>query len=156
MPEVSSGDLTVIVPESWQSVGDNGPYALSRRDGVGYLQFCVAFSACKLGPVGSGRDMLEMVLHMSRGYELGKPSEVTVEDQPMVLAAASFIKGDSFWRLWELSDGVSLVSAIYTCLLPHRPDSLDECERIVRSAKIEAAPDSYKRPFAKKGWQFWR
>jgi hypothetical protein len=100
--------------------------------------------------------MLDMVLHMAKGYELGEPSETSTENGPLVLGAASFFKGGNYYRLWEVSDGLSLVSVVYTCLEATRTASLPECEQIVRSMKVAPVPDWYKPVPPKKWWHFWR
>ena len=62
---------------------------VSPSDGAGYLQFSIVFGA---GGSAGGKGMLDMVLTMARGYELGEPSDIVTEDNLFPLDAASFSK----------------------------------------------------------------
>ena len=139
MREVCGPGLAVSIPEDWNPVGDNGPYAVSPTDGNGYLQFCVAFSA---GAGDDGEAMLEMVLTMAKGHELGEPRDIASEDGPLPLAAASFFKAGEFCRMWELKHGANLVSAVFVCREPDQSKHLKECESIVRSIRTGSDPSS--------------
>jgi hypothetical protein len=132
MRDLCGDGLTIRLPETWNSVGENGPYGVSPLDGAGYLQFCVAFGA---GDSNRGEAMLDVVLTMARGYQMGEPREIVSEDDPLPLGAASFSKDGEFCRMWELKQGNNLVSAIFVCQQADRDNHLEECESIVRSIR---------------------
>jgi hypothetical protein len=84
------------------------------------------------------------------------PNDTSTEEDPLVLGAASFSKDENYYRLWEVSDGLSLVSVVYTCPQAALPPNLQECEQIVRSIKVAPIPNWYKPAPPKKWWHFWR
>ena len=137
MAELRGDGLAMGLPGSWSSVGENGPYGVSPLDGAGYLQFCIAFGA---GGAASGEGMLDMVMTMARGYEMGEPSDIVTEEEPLPLGAASFSKDGEFCRMWELGQGGNLVSAIFVCRQADQRKHLEECESIVRSIRSGSRP----------------
>jgi hypothetical protein len=137
--DVSSEGFTIRLPKSWAPVGENGPYGVSPNDGKGYLQFCVAFAA---GGRDQGQAMLDMVLTMAKGYDMGQPCDLVTENHPLPLGAASFVKDGEFCRMWELKQGANLVSAVFVCREGEQFKHLPECESIVRSARTSAVLSS--------------
>jgi hypothetical protein len=139
MKDLVEDGLSIAIPETWESVGKNGPYGIAPTDGEGYMQFCVAFTAARKND--NGQKMLHMVLGMAKGWDLGEPKDIVTEDDPLPFGAASFIKDGEFGRLWEISENGSLISVVFYCRDGEQAKYLDDCEMIVRSVKtFECTP----------------
>lgn len=137
MTDLCGEGLAIRLPETWSPVGENGPYGVSPLDGAGYLQFCITFGG---GGSTGGEGMLDMVLAMARGYEMGEPRDVVTEDDPLPLGAASFSRDGEYCRMWELGQGGNLVSAVFVCRQADQDKHLEECESIVRSIRTGSGP----------------
>ena len=132
MPVLGRDGLCITTPETWGALSENDPYAVAPADSSAYLQFCVAFGVSDSDP----QKLLDMVLGMARGYELGDPTDVVSEVSPLILGAASFRRDEEFARLWEVSDGNGLCSAILIAAKEPTPQVLADAEQIVRSIRM--------------------
>jgi hypothetical protein len=138
MPRVAFDTFAVQVPRGWVDVtesveGDDPPYTVAHRQGVGALQFSVALYESGPIPNPTPAVLLGMVREFGRIRGLGEPSAVVTEPGPPRLAAGSFAWGDDFVRVWQVSDGRNFAFVTYTCAAEDAGPELEACERIVRS-----------------------
>jgi hypothetical protein len=130
--------FSVRVPGDWCDItGDleaDSPVTLALPDGIGALQFSSARYVSGAVPDPTSETLGDLLSDFAVAQALGQPCELTREDGPHRLAAATFSQPDAMVRVWYVSDGRNLAKATYTCLgTSLQGDELRDCEMIVRS-----------------------
>ena len=151
MPKVAYDSFAVQVPRGWADItdtfeADNAPYTLADADGVGALQFSVALYDTGRIPDPTPDVLLGLVKEFGIKRGLGKPETVTSEPGPPMLAAVSFMWGEDFLRVWQVSDGRNFAFVTYTCAAEDLGPELAACERIVRSIAFRSVLQTPNRP----------
>jgi hypothetical protein len=118
----------------------NKPFTLARGDGVGALQFSIASFRGGKVPDPNPTGLLSMLRDYLESSQLGEPTDIATESEPVRLAAGSVRDDEWFMRIWYVSDARNFAFVTYTVEWRNRQIELAECERIVRS--IEFAPAS--------------
>ena len=112
--------------------GETMPLTFARPDGVGALQFSVAFYHSGQLPDFNSESLHRLLHDFAQSSELGPATDLRSEVVPLHLAAASF-QTDSFFRVWYVSEGRSVALATYTCDPGEGTDELPDCEQMVRT-----------------------
>ena len=87
----SFGPFSVVTPPAWLDTTDpDGPWTLTRNDGVGALQFTVVVYVSGPAPDPSSDQLLEMLLTFAQPHMSGSPYDVALATEPVRSAAASF------------------------------------------------------------------
>src|SRR5262245_35992253 len=114
--------FTVDAPEEWEDItatvdGENAPFTLARRSGVGALQFSIALYRGGRLPNPSAEELLQMIHSFGEAHALGGPTDLVTDADSVRRAAGSFAGQDYFVRAWYLSDGHSFGFVTYNCEL---------------------------------------
>ena len=146
MPRIPFDTFSVKSPRGWADVtahveADDPPFTLERSDGVGALQFSVAIYKRGKKPKPTPRVLLEMVKKFARSRHFSAPSDIVTEAGPPTLAAASFVWGNDFVRVWQVFDGGNFAFVTYLCVAGNEELELPACKRIVRSIRFSPHSD---------------
>ena len=141
---ITLGGVTVDVPTNWreitdqlEDVADPPPTLADAADDVGALQFSVARYASGPVPDPTPADLLGMALQLGATHGLGEPREQIADVGALRLGAVSYHDGDTFLRIWYVSDGRSIAKVTYVCPWRLRRKQRATCEAIVRSLRFE-------------------
>ena len=131
----------VRAPRGWSDVTasldlQDAPYTVAHQDGVGALQFSIALFTGGKVPNPTSGSLKEMLEEFGRARNYGNPTNVAVENGPLVLAAGTFHPDDKFLRVWYVTDGRNIGFITYTCLTDLVSQELRTCEIIVRGMEF--------------------
>jgi hypothetical protein len=134
--------FSLRVPDDWGDItadlDADSPITLARPSGVGVLQLSCARYVSAALPSPTCDDLDEMLMDFAAAHELGVPRERIREEEPLLLAAATFDQGDASVRAWYVSDGRSVAKVTYMCLGSElKLDEVRDCESIVRNHRVE-------------------
>ncbi len=139
---IQFGGIRLSVPEGWEDTTEEvesaeKPFTLTKRDGVGALQFTIALYRRGPKPEFSSATLLHMVEDFGEKHGLGAPADQATDDGELSLAAATYRNEGEFIRVWYVSDGWNVATVTYVSAVGAEDLEIDECEDIVRSVRFE-------------------
>jgi len=139
---VEFGGIGLKVPHGWEDTTQEiqsrqKPFTLTKRDGIGALQFTIALYRRGAKPDLSSSTLLSMVEEFGDRHTLGSPSDQVTEDEVLSLAAVSYRNAGEFIRVWYVSDGWNVATITYVCEVGLEEAEIAECEGIVRSIRFQ-------------------
>lgn len=145
MARLALDSFAVDLPEGWADITDaidslTPPRTFGKGDGVGALQFSVALYRDGPLPLVTPMVLREMVEEFGRVRGFEGPSAAVTEPGPPLLAAGSFLWGDDFVRVWQVSDGCNFAFISYTSSHHESWREVADCEQIVRSIEFWRDP----------------
>ncbi len=139
MPRYMLGGITFEAEAGWVDVTEDGePWTMTRgEEGIGALQFSLAFYKGGEVPNPTPQDLLAMVRDFGLQRELGPGFDETCRDLGSIkVAAASHRSQGYFLRAWYVSDGANIALVTYTSEWEVRDRELVQAERIVESLQF--------------------
>src|SRR5947207_14651780 len=108
--DIEFGGIRLSVPEGWDDTTEEvesgeKPFTLTKRDGVGGLQFTIALYRRGPRPEFSSATLLRMVEDFGEKHGLGAPADQATEDRELSLAAVTYRNEGEFVRVWDVSEG---------------------------------------------------
>ena len=137
---LSFGGISIRVPAGWAEMPDSGsdaPFTLARDDddGVGALQFSIAFYSSGKRPSFTQESLLRMA--KQRATRIGK-NLFDESAGPGLVGAVSCQMQSEFVRLWYVSDGVNVAFVTYTCAWQNRAKELPVVEAAIPTIQFES------------------
>jgi len=140
MPRYKLDGLTLEVDSGWVDVTEEGePLTMTRgQEGVGALQFSLAFYSGGEVPNPSAEDLLGMAREFGQQRELGPGFDESCREFGIIKSGASSYRSQGYFlRAWYVSDGANIALVTYTSAWDVRERELDEAERIVASVQFD-------------------
>lgn len=124
-------DITSTLAET------DAPLTLANgASGVGALQFSPAMYSGGAVPHITTDDLLQLLDDFGVNRQLGTPHDEKIYQGPILLAGRSYHSADDFVRVWDASDGASLLLITYVCNRDQWDVETAERELTVRSIRF--------------------
>jgi hypothetical protein len=135
------GNLHILTPADWLDVTNklkepDPPLTLARPNGLGAIQVSVAeYEDGKAAKINLS-DLGNLLEDFAQTSELGSGYDLTAEENPLLISAASFDFKDRFLRVWYCSNGQSVIFVTYNCHKGYHHAEIPDCEKIVRNLRF--------------------
>jgi hypothetical protein len=140
------GNVIITTSAEWRDVTadlhqTDVPFTLARAEGLGALQFSIAFYEAGASPAVTIENLKSLLVDFARSRELGRGFDSVERANPLLTRAVSFTSAKNFVRVWYCSNGRDIVLATYVCEAGYEAAELPECEAIITNLQFDPRDD---------------